>query len=480
MKSLMKRFVALLMIWALQASMMTPAHADFLDDFFTEAGSQVNVTPAGAYQSAAGTIVTGGNVVLRTQRKDFRPFYITPPSLRMGCGGIDLFLGAFGVASKAEFIAFLRNLGQNATVLAFKLALQAISPELESQIKEMADELNKLNQFNMNSCQMADSLTKGPAGQAMKSTIQGAKGYLRDLMSVKDEQEAKEATELNAAHSVANAPPEQGTTVDAAGNQIPSPPVRAEANLTWRYLRSSGSDLPREDLELMMSMVGTIILRRDPAAADDGPLQVETRAPSVKMLEVLGQPNVASTDVRVWTCPDEDCLTPVLAPRTIVSFAARMQAASHNLVNAIRMRDRTAILPSELMLLQSTSIPLINLISASTYSNFVTVGLAEVDKWADAAALELVTIAMDNTLDSVQRAALNFKSATDKSNYEKETREFLERVRANRAELENVRSHLVSTTARMGSYVQVLDHFERSMKSGVSRQLQDNLAFARR
>lgn len=480
MKNLMKRGIALLMIWALQASMITPAHADFLDDFFTEAGSQVNVTPAGAYQSAAGTIVTGGSVVLRTQRKDFRPFYITPPSLRMGCGGIDLFLGAFGVASKAEFIAFLRNLGQNATVLAFKLALQAISPELEGQIKEMSDELNKLNQFNMNSCQMAQSLTNGPAGQAMTGAIQGAKGYLRDLMSVKDEQEAKEATETNAANSIANAPAEQGSTVDAAGNAVPTPPVRAEVNLTWKYLRTSGSDLPREDLELMMSMVGTIILRRDPGAADDVPLQLETRAPSVKMLDVLGQPDVSPTAVNVLTCPDEECLQPVLAARSIVSFSARMKTASHNLVNAIRIRDRTAIQPSELMLLQATSIPIINLIGASTYSNFVTVGLTEVDKWADAAALELVTITMDNTLDSVQRAALNFKSGTNKSNYEKETKDFLERIKTSRAELEAVRDHLVSTTARMGSYVQVLDHFERSMKSGVSRQLQENLAFARR
>ena len=480
MKILMKRGVALLMIWALQLSMITPVHADFLDDFFTDAGAQVNVTPAGAYQSAAGTIVTGGNMVLRTQRRDFRPFYITPPSLRMGCGGIDLFLGAFGVASKAEFIAFLRNLGQNATVLAFKLALQAISPELEGQIKEMADELNKLNQNNMNSCEMAKSLVDGPAGQAMKSGIEGAKGWVREQMAVKDHQAAKEETETDAAASIANAPPQTGVTVDAAGNQIPSPPIRVQRNLTWRYLRSSGNDLTQADQELLMSLVGTVIIKRNDTDAPDIPLHVKALGPTVPLEKVLGDPNTSVTEVRVLTCPDEECLTPGEESRNIVSFSARMLTAALNLSNAIRVRNRGAIQQSELMLLQATSVPLINLISTTTFGTFATLSEDQIKTWSDAAAYELVTIAMDNAMDSVRRSAENFKSTTVLADMEKETKEFIAQLDVRRKAIAEKRAGLLAATTRMGSYVQVLEHYERNMKAGVSRQLQDNLAFARR
>lgn len=93
-------------------SVSTSATAGFMKDFYSAAGSyQGNLTEAGVYQSAGMNTVTAGGFVYRAPRKDFNAFYFTPPSLSAGCGGIDIFMGAFGIPSREEFVAFLRNIG---------------------------------------------------------------------------------------------------------------------------------------------------------------------------------------------------------------------------------------------------------------------------------------------------------------------------------------------------------------------------------
>ena len=101
-----------------------------MKDFYASAGSyQGNITSAGIYQSNSMNTITGGGFVYRAPRKDFNAFYFTPPSLFAGCGGIDIFLGAFGIPSREEFVAFLRNIGTALPGLAFQLALQSLAPD---------------------------------------------------------------------------------------------------------------------------------------------------------------------------------------------------------------------------------------------------------------------------------------------------------------------------------------------------------------
>ena len=90
-----------------------PAQAGFIEDFYTAAGAaQGNLTAPGLYQSQGLNTVTGGGYVFKAPRKEFTPFHFTPPSLSAGCGGIDLFLGAFSIPSKEEFLAFLRSISE--------------------------------------------------------------------------------------------------------------------------------------------------------------------------------------------------------------------------------------------------------------------------------------------------------------------------------------------------------------------------------
>ena len=82
------------------------AHAGFVSDFIDEARTGANVTPAGIIESESLTTMTAGGFVYHAKRRDFTPFSVSPPSLKAGCGGIDMFLGAFSIPSREEFVSF--------------------------------------------------------------------------------------------------------------------------------------------------------------------------------------------------------------------------------------------------------------------------------------------------------------------------------------------------------------------------------------
>lgn len=105
-------------------------HAGFVDDFLDEAQANVNVTQSGVLQAGGMNVVTGGGFVFKAPRKEFSPFAITPPSLRANCGGIDVFLGAFSIPSREEFVSFLKSVGTALPGVAFQMALQYMAPDL--------------------------------------------------------------------------------------------------------------------------------------------------------------------------------------------------------------------------------------------------------------------------------------------------------------------------------------------------------------
>ena len=92
-------------------------------DMFNSMGSETNYTQAGAFHGQAGSLYTSGSFSVRNPSSSLTPMNIQLPSIQAGCGGIDFFGGAFSFANKEQFIAFTRNLGNQAAGVAFDLAL---------------------------------------------------------------------------------------------------------------------------------------------------------------------------------------------------------------------------------------------------------------------------------------------------------------------------------------------------------------------
>jgi conjugative transfer pilus assembly protein TraH len=68
----------------------------------------------------------------------------------VGCGGIDLFAGSFSFINEAQFVALLKNIGQNALGYFFQLALKSMAPEIAVTLEWLQDQAQKINALNVN------------------------------------------------------------------------------------------------------------------------------------------------------------------------------------------------------------------------------------------------------------------------------------------------------------------------------------------
>jgi conjugative transfer pilus assembly protein TraH len=169
-----------------------------MQTMFNDLGAIGNVTSPGAFRGP------GDEPLHRRQPDDARPGRNYPlvqaqlPSLKAGCGGIDIYGGAFSFINKQQFVALLQNIGSNAVGYAFKLALQSISPDIDKLLTELQDQLNKINAMNINSCEAAQALVNGVVGEYDQSVQSGCANISQYLGSVSDRAEARLTCASNA------------------------------------------------------------------------------------------------------------------------------------------------------------------------------------------------------------------------------------------------------------------------------------------
>ncbi len=304
-----------------------------MQSMFNDLGAIGNVTSPGAFRGQAMNLYTGGSLMMRAPGRNYPLVNAQLPSLRAGCGGIDIYGGAFSFINKQQFIALLQNIGANAVGYAFKLALQSISPDIDKLLTELQDQMNKINAMNINSCEAAQALVNGVVGGYDSSVQSGCANISQYLGSVADRAEAR----LNCA---TNAP----SVVKTAANST-DPNLRnvtfVKGNVTWLALNQVGGNISQQERELIMSMTGSVILT---PPADDGsgasPRYLEPTLTGLRDL-LLGRADSAApghVDVDVYVCDEPaQCLNPTRTTVSVKPFtqlvSERLRRMSDNIVN---------------------------------------------------------------------------------------------------------------------------------------------------
>ena len=257
-----KRLIASLLAASLVTTPMVSHTADLnaeMQAMFNDLGALGNVTTPGAFRGQAMNLYTGGSLMMRAPGRNYPLATVQLPSLRAGCGGIDIYGGAFSFINKQQFIALLQNIGANATGYAFKLALQSISPDIDKLLTELQDQINKINAMNINSCEAAQALVNGVVGEYDNSVMSGCANISQYLGSVSDRAEAR----LTCA---TNAPAVVKTAANSADPNVRNATF-VKGNVTWLALNQVGGSISQQEKELIMSVIGTVILY---PPADDG------------------------------------------------------------------------------------------------------------------------------------------------------------------------------------------------------------------
>jgi conjugative transfer pilus assembly protein TraH len=266
---------------------------------FNDLGALGNVTSPGAFRGQAMNLYTGGSLMMRAPGRNYPLVNAQLPSLRAGCGGIDLFGGAFSFINKQQFVALLQNIGSNAVGYAFKLALQSISPDIDKLLTELQDQINKINAMNINSCEAAQSLVNGLVGEYDNSVQSGCANISQYLGSVTDRVDARFTCATNAPSVVKNAANSGDPNVRNA--------TFVKGNVIWLALNQVGGTISQQEKELIMSVIGSVILY---PPADDGsgamPRYIEPSIVGLRDL-LLGSGASATegnVDIEVYVCDE--------------------------------------------------------------------------------------------------------------------------------------------------------------------------------
>lgn len=441
-------------------SLAQPAQAGFLEDFYANAGAQRSVTRAGVYESQGLHLATGGSFVLKTPRKNFTPFTLDAPHLKAGCGGIDLFLGAFSVPSREEFLSFLRSIGTAIPGLAFQLALQGLSPDLNEQVTAFRDMIMKLTENFSDSCKAAQTIVDGATSAAgwMNSAQHRANNNLRTSGAASDASDADRMTRTNGATVLNNVPERkdsEGVIVEAA-----------EMNLTWTLLRGGRlGNLDEETLETMMTLLGTTILTKTGTGEST---TVRSRDVSGRdiLWDLFGAIGETSpTDARILTCDESiKCLNPTEKTSRPVNLVNAVYEAASHYRSSLVSRNPDAVTEEELLLLANiSSMPLLSLIEASSSSRIPAAGDAFIRLYSEAAAHDGLTAALRGLAEDVRRLVRG-SSARSANSFNAQYAEKLEaRLSVLLTELRGHEARLAEAMARANAYATQAAHIERSI-----------------
>lgn len=422
-------------------SLANPSAADVgsdLRDFWERSGGGVNVTKPTAYQGQQAGYATMGSLYLRTRPRNSQLASIQLPSVRAGCGGIDIFGGAFSFITEEELIALMEAIMQNAAGFAFELALESLSPAVQEVVAKLRDLIQQVNSSNINSCEAGQLLvgslwpTMDGASQHVCQTIGGYSGIFADRVA------SRHGCGTGGQH---------GSTIDRADGALKDQ-VPTDVNYAWRSIKKNNFLTSNRDIaEFFMTLTGTIITI---APEDDDDSMTHRTIPPRALSPDAAKALVEGGSFKSLRCDEaNDCLNPVLEDRTITAENALFSVtadAIQDLSDAIS--DDTPPPAESIALINLTSIPIYDhLVTAKSYKyRFVQ---DDIYSMAELVAVDLSMAYLDEAVGEILNSAANVDISGDIN------REFQETARQTRDTLQAFRA------SAQRKYAEALRNLER-------------------
>ena len=411
---------------------------DDLKEFWERTGGGVNVTKPTAYKGQQAGYATLGALYLRTRPRNSQLAAIQLPSVRAGCGGIDIFGGAFSFITEEELIALMEAIMQNAAGFAFELALESLSPAVQEIVAKLRDLIQQVNAGNINSCEAGQLLTASlwprmdGASQHVCQTIGGYTGRFADRVA------SRHGCGTGGLHKDT-----LGRAEGALADQVPT-----DLNYAWRAVKKNNflSANPRI-AEFFMTLTGTIITI-SPENDDESPTHrtIPPRALSPDAARAL----VEGGAYKSLRCDETNaCLHPVLTDGTLPVAKALFSVTAETIQGLSDAISNDTAPPDEaIALINLTTIPVYkHLVTAKSYKyQFVQ---DDIHSMAELVAVDLAIAYIDEGMNEILTSAANVDIAGDIN------REFQGTLRETRAVLQDLRA------AAQRKYAEALRNLER-------------------
>ena len=334
-----------------------------MQSWFNDIGAYGNVTGPAAYQGQTMNLYSGGSLYMRTPVKNYQLATISPPGFKAGCGGIDLFAGSFSFINKEQLTALLRNIANNAIGYAFMMAVKSISPDLADLMQYLQDQISKVNNLNINSCQAAEGMVAA-IGSTLTDKTQEKEGKVAGA-SLNLYADVFESWDAWKDRAKAKQTRQAAISADTRNKDTFDP-----GNVVWRALsRVNGVD--DETRQLMMSMTGTIIIV--PPGEDESGSSTDQKAkwlykPGAKITfrQFVGDGSSATATLSGLICDEyADCKNPTYTENGITSgsFAKYVRDKIVTMKQKVESRDAGGQGTIDVSLISTSSLPVWKMLS---------------------------------------------------------------------------------------------------------------------
>lgn len=428
-----------------------------LGKFFDKLGSQTNVTESGVYQDQAAGYYTGGNLFARNTVHTAQLASIRLPGYRAGCGGIDMHLGAFSFISSQELINAFRAIGSNMASYALMLGIETLSPQIKNIITELNDLAQKINQSNINSCEIAATtlgsiLPKSDAANRHLCTMIGSD---RQYGGFSDHAAARQGC----------GPGGKQEEVLKRGENDPrfKKMLGSEFNLSWKALQEN--EFLRSDSQLaefFMTISGTVISYK----TNDG--HMITSKPSLADKNSLLTALLFGGTATIYSCRnnnDGKCLEIEEKLMTISpdqAFVTKVKKILISIQNKIYADE--ALNASEQAFLNSTRLPFYKIINVATAYRR---GSSPIDlmEYSELGAIDILFQYLIEIIDVINESASHIKSVQVDDT---QIRKFQEGLNNARARVMERRMGTFKHVEQMMSMVHKTEIMEKALASRLS------------
>jgi len=461
-RPLLRRIGVLLTTIACLPLATVPAAANVgteLNTFFNDMGGAANVTGPTAYQGQSAGYYSGGSVWTRFPQRNVTPATLNLPSIKAGCGGIDLFSGSFSFINSDEIVAMLKATANNALGFAFQLAIKSISPQISSTIEEFAQKAQQMNQFNMSSCEMAQGLVGGLWGKSQGrdseicKAIANSQGWATDW--------AKGRQNCNAGGE------RDEITASNTDETLSTKPV----NFTWDMLTKTYPSFSKEFREYLMTLVGTIVVT---TGEGGGPKYDYWGTGDQSVLTAL-LTGTSDQPVEILSCANADC-TEIKPQPLSINTSQALKNRVFAMIESMDAKVRTdaALTSDEIGLLGATSIPLYKIITVNAAATLGGMSHAEMDGLAEIVAIDMLEVIADQFHSYVAQGSASFHGAPEAAISDWRAQIAMSRSIMN-ARSEQMNDRLVRTQ----NAIEKTLFLERTLRNSISPQMSAALSFSR-
>ena len=382
-----------------------------MGDFWNDiGGSFSNSSEAGGYQLQGAGYYTGGSFTARSKVVSVNPVNITPPGIRAGCGGIDIYTGSFSHINTDQFIALLKAIPSNALGFAFQLALETMSPSIKGTLDQLQSIIDRINNVNLNSCDLAQGLVGGGLAMAGKTeayckTTANSQGWATDYARASAECKTggKSTDHIKSAN-------------DVHGDQRP-----VDINIAWEVLKKSPllKDNNNEMAEFVQALTGTIIIKT-PQNENSGP-ETSYKSNIIVKNETI-KAILEGGPINILSCDDKDkCLNPSEKNITIAEdkgFKKKISKIMSEMV--IKIASGEKFESKHIDLVSKTSVPIHKamIVRQAYFGSTSAASGINPEYYSSLVAIDMLYNYLDEILKSVQEQAKQVKNF-DQENIDK-------------------------------------------------------------